>query len=67
MSGDKLLVHTADGVMEVRLTGEPKYDALLTRFAQRGGTVTTEDGVIVTRLVSNDPDDVARQAMQEGA
>jgi hypothetical protein len=60
---DKLVVHSADGVTEIPLTGEPVHDALLLRFAHRGGTVTSEDGSVLLP----DPDDEARRAMRDGA
>jgi len=55
------VVHTRAGVVEVPLTGEPELDALLARFAARGGTVL-RDGALV-----EDPDVDARAALKDGA
>jgi hypothetical protein len=66
VSADRLVVHTADGVIEVQLSGEPDHDALLLRLARRGGPVTTAQGVLIPPPIE-DPDGVARRAMSEGA
>jgi hypothetical protein len=58
----RLVVHTADGVIEVPLTGDPHHDALLARLARLGGTVTDSAGA----LVVPDPDAEARRAMAAG-
>jgi hypothetical protein len=44
----RLIVHTRrDGVIEIPLSGDPRLDALLERFAARGGAVVGEDGALV--------------------
>ncbi len=36
---DVLIVHGRDGILEIPLTGDPKFDRVLQRFAARGGAV----------------------------
>lgn len=58
-----LKVYSRDGVVEIPLTGDPNYDALLERIARRGGTVL-RDGV----LTEEEPSEAdTRAALQDGA
>jgi hypothetical protein len=43
---DRLVVHTRDQVIEIPLTGDPRLDAALERFAARGGAVLREGGAL---------------------
>jgi len=52
--GDRLVVHTRSGVIEVVLTGDAKTDALLERWAARGGGVIRGRGELAI-----DPTDLA--------
>lgn len=44
---DRLVVHTRRGVIHIPLTGEPRIDEYLERWARRGGAVL-RDGALAT-------------------
>jgi hypothetical protein len=50
----RLIVHTRHGVLEVQLTGQPRLDALLERFAARGGAVLRESGELAPAAEERD-------------
>ena len=43
----RLIAHTAAGVLEIPLLGEARADALLERWAARGGAIVDEQGALV--------------------
>ena len=43
----RLIAHTSAGVLEIPLLGEARADALLERWAARGGAIVDEQGALV--------------------
>lgn len=59
----RLVVYTPKGTVEIPLTGDTKIDALLERFARRGGRIVSKDG----SLSAPDPETAMHDALREGA
>jgi len=54
----RLVVHGRRGVTEIPLSGDPRLDALLERFASKGGTVLRQ-GILVNGGARDVPRDGA--------
>lgn len=62
----QLVVYLRDGPVTIPLTGDEKNDALLERFARRGGRVVSRAGSLLPHAPT-DPETAMRDALQEGA